>query len=113
MVEISQSHELNKGHARTVNTKPGIGETRACIDPWRQPLIHPNGDVWPCCWFYASLGNLNDEPFDKIMNGPEFQKLRQELLTGQLRKACVECPSRSLTTPDRLLHLVRGSRANR
>ncbi len=56
-----------------------------------------------------TLGNLNDEPFDKIINGPKFQELRRELLTGRLRKACVECPSRSATTPGQLLVRLRAA----
>ncbi len=87
----------------TVNTTASIGQTRDCLDPWRQPLVRSNGDVYPCCWFYASLGNLKEDGFAEIMNGPSFQALRRELLTGNLRPACSACPSRSITTPDRLI----------
>jgi radical SAM protein with 4Fe4S-binding SPASM domain len=103
MTDGDSSNELAYGLAETVNTRPGPGETRDCLDPWFKPFVQPNGDVWPCCWFYDRLGNVNEEPFDKIMNGTAFQELRRELLTGRLGKACVECPSRGTTTPDQLL----------
>lgn len=113
MIDNSQSHEVAHGVSQTVNTKTRLGETRDCLDPWSQPFIQTNGDVWPCCWFWDSLGNLNHEPFDKIINGPKFQELRRELLTGQLRKACVECPSRSATTPGQLLVRLRVTSSSR
>lgn len=90
-----------------VNTRPSAGQTRDCLDPWFQPFIQTNGDVWPCCWFHDALGNVSSSPFDEIMNNTEFQKLREELLTGELRKQCVECPCRGLTTPDALLDNLR------
>lgn len=102
------SHMLGNGMMSTVNPGALCGETRDCLDPWFQPFIQPNGDVWPCCWFYQkALGNVHKTPFNEIINGAEFQKLRRELLTGELRKVCVECPSRSITTPDALLDRLR------
>jgi hypothetical protein len=51
-------------------------------------------------------------PFDQSINGSAFQELRRELLTGNLRKVCVECPSRVL--PHRtssLRHCALGSKS--
>jgi radical SAM protein with 4Fe4S-binding SPASM domain len=101
---------LAHSHTQTVHTRPQEGETRDCLDPWYQPFIQPNGDVWPCCWFYDRLGNINDEPFDVIMNGPAFRALRRELLTGTLREVCANCPSRAITTPEQLLTSLRVSK---
>ncbi|MBX9646086.1 MAG: glycosyltransferase [Xanthobacteraceae bacterium] len=93
---------------RNVNTRSLPGQTRDCLDPWFQPFIQTNGDVWPCCWFHQeALGNLNKTPFNDILNGPEFFSLRSELLSGELRKVCIECPSRGLTTPEKLLKRLR------
>ncbi len=108
MSGVSIDHEVGYGQSVTVNTKAAIGETRDCLDPWRQPFVLANGDIWPCCWFYQPLGNLATESFEQIINGTQFQALRLELLTGNLRKACAQCPSRSITTPDRLLARLRG-----
>ena len=108
--DIQQESDVAHGLAQTVNTRPRRGDTRDCLDPWYQPFIRTNGDVWPCCWFYESLGNINDTPFDQLMNSSAFQELRRELLTGQLRKACTECPSRSITTPDKLMARLRSTK---
>jgi radical SAM protein with 4Fe4S-binding SPASM domain len=110
MSEIDQESDVSHGIARTVNTRPRGGDTRDCLDPWYQPFIRTNGEVWPCCWFYESLGNVNETPFDQLMNSGAFQELRRELLTGQLRKACIECPSRSITTPDKLIARLQSTK---
>jgi hypothetical protein len=60
--------------------------------------------------FQSQTGNVHQAPFDQIMNGEPFQKLRRELLTGELRKVCQECPSRSVTTPDALLNRLRATK---
>jgi MoaA/NifB/PqqE/SkfB family radical SAM enzyme len=72
--------------------------------------MQPNGDVWPCCWFFDSLGNVHETPFDELINSAPFKTLRRELLTGELREACFKCPSRSITTPDKLLARLRGTK---
>jgi radical SAM protein with 4Fe4S-binding SPASM domain len=97
------SHDIDEGQSQTVNSQPKAGQTRDCLDAWYQPYLRANGDLWPCPWFYAPLGNVHDEPFDKLMNGAAMRTLRHELLSGELRPACSNCPSRSITTPALLL----------
>jgi radical SAM protein with 4Fe4S-binding SPASM domain len=103
------SSKLSNDISSTVNPPAIRGQTRDCLDPWFQPFIQPNGDVLPCCWFYqAALGNLHKAPFSEVINSAEFQQLRRELLTGELRKVCIECPSRAITTPENLLARLRA-----
>jgi len=83
-------------------------ETRGCVDPWTNPYILPNGDVWPCCWSYDPIGNIYKEKFRDIWNGNNVRKLRHELLSGNLRKQCLECPCRSWANPHRFLEYVRS-----
>ena len=97
------AHDIDGGQSQTMNSRPQAGQTRDCLEPWSQPFLLANGDLWPCPWFYSRLGNVHDEPFDKLMNGAAFRQLREELLTGKLRPACSECPSRGITTPALLL----------
>jgi radical SAM protein with 4Fe4S-binding SPASM domain len=92
------------------NTRPAPGETRDCTDPWFQPFMQTNGDVQPCCWFYAPLGNINERPFNEIVNSVEFQELRRQLLTGDLPPNCITCPARGITTPKNLLHRLRAEK---
>jgi radical SAM protein with 4Fe4S-binding SPASM domain len=104
------AHDIAGGVSRSFNTLPLPGQTRDCLDPWYNPFIQPDGGVWPCCWFYSALGNVKQEPFDEIVNGQRFRELRRELLTGQLRAQCRECPSRSTATTDGLLSRLRASK---
>jgi radical SAM protein with 4Fe4S-binding SPASM domain len=109
MSDETPSHEtVGRMGATTVNTEAAPGQSRYCVDPWTQPFILENGNVWPCCWFYESLGNINTQSFAEIWDGPEARRLRQELLTGHLRKQCQTCPSRALTTKEALLTRVRA-----
>jgi radical SAM protein with 4Fe4S-binding SPASM domain len=105
------AHDIDNGQSQTVNSEPHAGQTRDCLNPWNQPYLRANGDLWPCPWFYSPLGNVHDEPFDQLMNGPAFQKLRHELLTGSLRAACSECPSCSTTRPALLLKRLEETTA--
>jgi radical SAM protein with 4Fe4S-binding SPASM domain len=109
MDDEAENGSVNHGKGQTVNSQPLAGETRNCLDPWYQPFIRTNGGIWPCCWFYEELGNVNETPFDQLINGPAFKAIRLELLTGRLRKPCRECPSRSITTPDKLLERLRST----
>ena len=94
-----------------VNSRPVPVQTRDCLNSWFQPFIQTNGDVHPCCWFYEpALGNVRKTPFHEILNNEKFQQLRHGLLTGELRKSCVECPCRSLTSPNKLLARLHSKR---
>ena len=56
--------------------------------------IIPNGNVYPCCrgWDeHLLMGNIFEQSFDEIWNGAEYQKLRQEFLSGELRTGCKNC----------------------
>jgi len=97
--------------SKSENTAPASGETRDCLDPWFQPLLQTNGDVSPCCWYYAPLGNLNQQSFDEIVNNEAFQQLRRQLLTGDLPEFCIACPGRGITTPRNLLDKLHAKKA--
>lgn len=56
--------------------------------------IIPNGNVYPCCrgWDeHLLMGNIFEQSFEEIWNGPKYQKLREEFLTGELREGCRNC----------------------
>lgn len=86
---------------------PPPGMTRDCLDAWTYAYIIPSGAVRPCCWFgTASLGNVHEQGFDTLMNGEEAQRLRAELLRGDLREPCRVCPAKGVTTLDALQRKV-------
>lgn len=49
-----------------------------CNAPWVSAVVEVNGDVRPC-FFHAAIGNLNDEPFMDIVNGPRAIAFRESL----------------------------------
>lgn len=65
-----------------------------CTSPWRTALVNSNGDVHACCHGSKPLGNINDQNFSEIWNGPNFQSLRQHILEGRVHSACEDagCP---------------------
>lgn len=59
-----------------------IGETVAvspqCNAPWVSAVIEADGTVRPC-FFHKSLGNINEQPFMEILNGPNAIEFRKTL----------------------------------
>jgi radical SAM protein with 4Fe4S-binding SPASM domain len=56
--------------------------------------ILPNGNVYPCCRGYEEhllMGNIFRQSFSEIWNGAEYQQLRREFLSGELREGCRRC----------------------
>ena len=66
---------------------------------WKTFRISPEGTYSPCLNF--KIGNIAQEPFAEIWNGPKMRVLRQ-LFTQHLFPGCVRCCQR---------HYVKGSRA--
>jgi radical SAM protein with 4Fe4S-binding SPASM domain len=49
----------------------------SCRLPWMQTFVQANGDVFPCTdTLNHKLGNINEQPFSEIWNGPEMQRFR-------------------------------------
>lgn len=71
-------------------------KTYQCLNPWLSAVVLMNGDVMPCCNIHDadfSMGNLFDESFPKVWNGPAYQSFRSELRQkGHVPKPCRWCP---------------------
>jgi MoaA/NifB/PqqE/SkfB family radical SAM enzyme len=63
-----------------------------CYVPWRAAEIIANGDcvVMTRC-FHTSFGNIYEQSFDEIWNGPRYKQFRQDLLTYGAYPACSRC----------------------
>jgi radical SAM protein with 4Fe4S-binding SPASM domain len=67
--------------------------------PWSTAYITANGNALPCCLApfatsdYASLqlGNLFEQPFEDLWNGPRYQEWRERLLSDTPHTACAGC----------------------
>ena len=62
-----------------------------CSVPWGHVALRPEGVINPCCYSNRNMGSLKDATFEEIWNGPEYKKLRLELLNNQRPKGCEKC----------------------
>ena len=68
-----------------------------CLQTWSQPTIHSDGTVLPCCVVNDpeySLGNIFEEPFERIWNKPLVVAMRGYLKDGRRtdrKLPCYDC----------------------
>ena len=63
----------------------------ACSRPWTGLYVENDGYVRVCCFDSPPIGNLDEQSFDEIWNGPHVQRMRQSFLDGKPPEACVNC----------------------
>jgi hypothetical protein len=77
---------------------PWIGQAPRqplCDVPWfGNFVIIGNGEANFCCFSPVSVGNVNQQPFDEIWNGPTMRRIRRTLADQQFPPECqtVSCP---------------------
>ena len=59
-----------------------------CATPWSECALLPNGDIYTCP--DLPIGNILEQSFDEIWNGPKARGLR-ERLSERLFPACTGC----------------------
>ena len=65
-----------------------------CYEPWYNMIILPNGSVAPCSIAgNVFTENLKNKSLKEIWLGPEFSKIREKLLSGDLPNYCKKCCS--------------------
>jgi radical SAM protein with 4Fe4S-binding SPASM domain len=66
-----------------------------CVFPWHFVGIDPYGNVLPCGWWYTEMpmGNIHQDRFLDLWNGPAWAELRLQHEQGQLRDTCKTCPA--------------------
>ena len=67
-----------------------------CAYPFNSLNIWSNGNVTPCCTFYAKseelvLGNIRESTLGELWSGERIKELRTQLLSGQPSKICRAC----------------------
>jgi len=56
-----------------------------CYSPWTELYIQYYGGVRLCCEFYSKkydIGNILEEDFKEIWNGPKMRRIRKEFIKG-------------------------------
>lgn len=65
-----------------------------CILPYSSSFIEFNGEVFPCCYSKAVMGNVKSHTFGTIWKGIEYGNYRNRLKIGQLPEECIKCEMR-------------------
>ena len=80
---------FNKKFSREYNSQ--------CMQAWKGPVVHSNGDILPCCQIYHKkyvLGNIFRQDFKSIWNNETYQKTRQ-VASGKIEAdsslCCYDC----------------------
>ena len=72
-----------------------LSRDKPCRWPWTSAYVASNGDVVPCCIVADSdtvrMGNVFEQPFGEIWNGPAYRQLREQIRTHQLPSFCHNC----------------------
>jgi MoaA/NifB/PqqE/SkfB family radical SAM enzyme len=53
----------------------------SCFLPWQACSINELGNVKPCCVYWKSMGNLENQTFDAVWNGRRYRNLRASVNT--------------------------------
>lgn len=72
---------------------------QACMRPWTAAYVTVNGNCLPCCiapfatQAYRSLilGNLFEQPFEQLWNGPSYREFRARLMSADPPTPCAGC----------------------
>lgn len=74
-------------------------QRKVCLSPWEAVLIRWNGDVHPCCSVSPVLGNINEQDFKAIWNGPVYADFRRRLLSDKPPEECRKCVAAPWSDP--------------
>ncbi|MFA5391139.1 MAG: radical SAM protein [Candidatus Omnitrophota bacterium] len=100
-----ETHQLSKKHkVRAIwgkNAREEKQPINKCTE-WIMPFIFADGSVIPCCAGNEAnrrdfqvkhrLGNIFEEPFAAIWNGPKYRNLRDAIHRGYVPIPCQDCP---------------------
>lgn len=88
-------------------------DRHVCLLPWVQCFISVQGELAPCCATYTngsfSAGNVFEEGFEAVWNGPRMQAIRRQFRRHQNPLAvCRDCIPRSVPVLLKMSSLLPG-----
>ena len=105
--DANATHALN-GMVSEASISQGKTRTRDCLDPWDVVFIGADGSVRPCCVTQERVGDLYDGPgLDVLLDNSAIKAYRHGLVTGRLKKPCLNCHMKGWTDVDTLRFKVR------
>jgi radical SAM protein with 4Fe4S-binding SPASM domain len=85
-----------RGVVRSIKPAEEILEAGPCLVPWFSTYITAKGKVLPCCYLTDEshiLGNIFEEDFNAIWNGPRYREFRRQMRENRGHLAgCRHCP---------------------
>lgn len=63
-----------------------------CHYPWTWMMVTADGAVKPCCFATGTLGNLHDQPIERIWNGTVAIELRTYVKANRVHRVCANAP---------------------
>lgn len=104
---LEKTENLAKEYKIEFYPRPLQPRMRRCWQPWFEPLIMLNGDIYPCCFMDRSpkpvctewysgvpikvpfhqyrMGNIFEDSFEDIWNGKDFRLLRKIIRESEKR----------------------------
>ena len=64
---------------------------KSCLNLYVSSFIHPNLDVIVCCDAKETFGNLKNNSFREIWNGPKYIDARKKLRNNEVPASCEGC----------------------
>ena len=89
--DVACSSERGAAAVRRVESSRSAPDSAACCEPWRSFLVLQSGEVYPCCRYPESMGNLLADCFESVWNGERFRRLRRRVNSARPPRACAEC----------------------
>jgi radical SAM protein with 4Fe4S-binding SPASM domain len=88
-------------------------DRQVCLLPWVQCFISVKGELAPCCATYTnesfSAGNVFEEGFEAVWNGPRMQTIRRQFRRRKNPFAvCRDCIPRSLPVLLKMSSMLPG-----
>ena len=101
MVDHSDIDEL-RGSGTVANVDEMELESTHCAYPFNSLHVWANGNITPCCTFFAKsdeliLGNVANMKLEEAWNCNKISTIRAELLSGNVRDVCRVCLSQRAT----------------
>ncbi len=90
--EASMKGQASRFDFNIIDTEAQIS---CCPFPWQFLGIDSSCNLNPCGWWHGEkpMGNIKTQTFEEIWKSAQYQTLRSELMTRNLRKTCQQCPA--------------------
>ena len=62
-----------------------------CAFPFNTIFLGSDGFVKPCCSSGANLGNINEQPLEKIIHSPLAREIRHSIVNEKWHSTCAQC----------------------